>query len=207
MSDMKTLLHVRSSLFGDQGQSAVLAADLISQWQARNPGARVIVRDLIATPLPHLDAERFAALNSKREVRTHSQQRIVAESDALIAELREADQIVLAAPMYNFAIPSQLKSWFDHIARAGVTFRYTESGAEGLLGGRPVTVLATRGGFYAGTPADSQTPWLATMLGFLGLTEVTFIYAEGIAVSADRKAEALREARAQIAAAVGHEAV
>lgn len=207
MSDMKTLLHVRSSLFGDQGQSAVLAADLISQWQARNPGARVIVRDLIAAPLPHLDAERFAALNSKPEVRTHSQQRIVAESDALIAELREADQIVLAAPMYNFAIPSQLKSWFDHIARAGVTFRYTESGAEGLLGGRPVTVLATRGGFYAGTPADSQTPWLATMLGFLGLTEVTFIYAEGIAVSADRKAEALREARAQIAAAVGHEAV
>ncbi|MEY3975271.1 MAG: hypothetical protein RLZZ33_326 [Pseudomonadota bacterium] len=207
MPDMKTLLHVRSSLFGDQGQSAVLAADLISQWQARNPGARVIVRDLIATPLPHLDAERFAALNSKPEVRTHSQQRIVAESDALIAELREADQIVLAAPMYNFAIPSQLKSWFDHIARAGVTFRYTESGAEGLLGGRPVTVLATRGGFYAGTPADSQTPWLATMLGFLGLTEVTFIYAEGIAVSADRKAEALREARAQIAAAVGHEAV
>ena len=203
---MKTLLHVRSSLFGDHGQSAVLAADFISTWQTRHPGARVIVRDLIATPLPHVDAERFAALTSKPEARTGAQQRIVAESDALIAELHDADEIVLAAPMYNFAIPSQLKSWFDHIARAGITFRYTASGAEGLLGGKPVTVIATRGGFYAGTPADSQTPWLQTMLGFLGLNDVKFVYAEGIAISADHKTEALRKAREQIASA-GNEAV
>ncbi len=202
---MKTLLHVRSSLFGDHGQSAVLAADFVSRWQDRHPGARVIVRDLIATPLPHLDAERFTALTSKPEARTPAQQRIVAESDALIAELREANEILLAAPMYNFAIPSQLKSWFDHIARAGITFRYTASGAEGLLGGKPVTVIATRGGFYAGTAADSQTPWLQTMLGFLGLNDVKFIYAEGIAVSTDHKAEALRKAREQIASA-GNEA-
>ncbi|MGA0054163.1 MAG: FMN-dependent NADH-azoreductase [Steroidobacteraceae bacterium] len=198
---MKTLLHVRSSLFGDQGQSAVLAAEFVSAWQSRHPGARVIVRDLIATPLPHLDADRFGALISKPETRTGAQQAIVAESDALIAELQEADEIVLAAPMYNFTVPSQLKSWFDHIARAGVTFRYTASGAEGLLGGKPVTVIATRGGFYAGTPADSQTSWLQTMLGFLGLTDVKFIYAEGIAISADHKAEALRKAREQLAAA------
>jgi len=197
---MKTLLHVRSSLFGDHGQSAILAADFLSAWQARNPGGQVIVRDLIASPLPHLDAVRFAALTSQPEARSPEQQGIVAESDALIAELRAADEILLAAPMYNFAIPTQLKSWFDHIARAGVTFRYTASGAEGLLGGKPVTVIATRGGFYAGTAADSQTPWLRTMLGFLGLTEVEFVYAEGIAISADHKAEALRQAREQIAA-------
>ena len=195
---MKTLLHVRSSLFGDHGQSAVLAAEFVSAWQSRHPGSRVIVRDLIATPLPHLDAERFAALTSKPDTRTNAQQQIVAESDALIAELQTADEIVLAAPMYNFAIPSQLKSWFDHIARAGVTFRYTASGAEGLLGGKPVPVIATRGGFYAGTPADSQTPWLQTMLRFLGLNEIKFIYAEGIAISADHKAEALRKAREQM---------
>lgn len=197
---MKTLLHVRSSLFGDHGQSSVLAADFIAAWKARYPGGRVIVRDLIASPLPHLDAARFAALTSQPEARSPEQQSIVAESDALIAELRAADEILLAAPMYNFAIPSQLKSWFDHIARAGVTFRYTASGAEGLLGGKPVTVIATRGGFYAGTAADSQTPWLRTMLGFVGLTDVEFVYAEGIAVSADHKAEALRKAREQIEA-------
>ena len=112
---MKTLLHVRSSLFGDHGQSAVLAAEFVSAWQSRHPGSRVIVRDLIATPLPHLDAERFAALTSKPDTRTNAQQQIVAESDALIAELQAADEIVLAAPMYNFAIPSQLKSWLRQL--------------------------------------------------------------------------------------------
>lgn len=198
---MKTLLVVKSSLFGDHGQSAELAAEFVQLWNQRNPGGRVLVRDLVASPLPHLDAGRFAALGSDPAQRSAEQAAVVADSDVLVAELQAADELLLAVPMYNFAVPTQLKSWFDHITRAGVTFRYTASGAEGLLGDKPTTVIATRGGFYAGTPADSQTPWLKTILGFIGLVRVNFIYAEGIAISAEHKAKARESASAAIKAA------
>jgi len=199
---MKTLLVVKSSLFGDHGQSAELAAEFVQLWNQRNPGGRVLVRDLVASPLPHLDASRFAALGSDPAQRSAEQAAVVADSDVLVAELQAADELLLAVPMYNFAVPTQLKSWFDHITRAGVTFRYTASGAEGLLGDKPTTVIATRGGFYAGTPADSQTPWLKTILGFIGLVRVNFIYAEGIAISAEHKAKARESASAAIKAAL-----
>src|SRR5262245_37797203 len=154
---MKTLLHLKSSLFSNDGQSSRLAARYVSQWLRDNPGGRVIERDLAKDPVPHLTAERFGAFLAKPEERTPEQQAVAGHSDALIDELRSADAIVLGLPMYNFGIPSTLKAYFDHVARAGVTFRYTEKGPVGLLTGKKVYVLATRGGLYAGTAGDAET--------------------------------------------------
>lgn len=180
---MKTILHLNSSIFGDGGQSSRLAAEFVAQF----PAARVIYRDLSMNPLPHLDAERFGALLAKPGERTPAQQAVVDVSDALIAELREADTIVLGLPMYNFGVPSQLKAWIDHIARVGVTFKYTDKGAVGLLTGKKAYVFAARGGLYAGTPADTQTPYLRNFLAFLGITDLELVYAEGLAIGAAQK--------------------
>src|SRR5581483_7930379 len=133
---MKTLLQLNSSLYGDRGESSRLAERFVSEWRDQNPSARVIYRDLAGAALPHLTAERFAAFLAKPEERTPAQKAIVAASDELIDELKRADVIVLGAPMYNFNIPSTLKAYFDHIARAGVTFRYTDKGPIGLLTGK-----------------------------------------------------------------------
>ena len=180
---MKTILHLNSSIYGDGGQSSRLAREFVAQF----PAARVITRDLGKNPLPHLDAERFGALLAKPGERTPAQQAVVDVSDALIAELREADTIVLGLPMYNFGVPSQLKAWIDHIARAGVTFKYTDKGAVGLLTGKKAYVFAARGGLYAGTPADTQTPYLRNFLAFLGITDLELVYAEGLAIGAAQK--------------------
>jgi FMN-dependent NADH-azoreductase len=180
---MKTLLEIRSSIYSDHGQSSRLADGFVAQWRAAHPGGRVIVRDLATAPVPHIDADRFGAFLAKADQRTSGQHAIVGYSDALIAELKSAEVIVLAVPMYNFGVPSTLKAYFDHVARAGVTFRYTDKGPLGLLTGKKVIVFAARGGLYAGTPLDSQTPYLRTFLGFLGLTDIEFVYAEGLAIS------------------------
>jgi FMN-dependent NADH-azoreductase len=177
---MKTLLKIQTSLAGSQGQSSLLADQFISTWLARNPDGRVVIRDLSRDVVPHLTAERFAAFGTNPEERTAGQRAIVAESDALIDELRAADTIVFAVPMYNFSVPSTLRSYFDHIARAGVTFRYTATGPEGLLTGKRAYVFITRGGIHAG-PADTQTPYLRQFLGFIGITNVEFLHAEGLA--------------------------
>lgn len=195
---MKTLLVIRSSLNADQSQSGRMADRFIDQWRAAHPGGRVVVRDVARQAIPHIDAERFGAFLAKPEQRTAGQQAIVAMSDELIAELRSADAIVLAVPMYNFGIPSTLKAYFDHVARVGETFRYTESGPVGLLTGKKAYVFAARGGLYAGTPLDSQTPYLRTFLGFLGITDVEFVYAEGLAISDDSRSRALSAAHAHI---------
>ena len=158
----------------------------------------IIVRDLAADPVPHLDAERFQAFLAKPENRSESQRDSVAYSDLLIAELKRADIIVLGLPMYNFGVPSQLKAYFDHIARAGVTFKYTAKGAVGLLTGKRAYVIAARGGKYAGTPADTITPYLRDFLAFLGITDVRFVYVEGLAIGEASKEEAIRGARAEI---------
>ena len=122
------------------------------------------------------------------------QQAIVAYSDRLIDELKRADVVVLGLPMYNFGIPSQLKAYFDHIARAGVTFRYTDKGAVGFLTGKQVYVFAARGGLYAGTPGDTQTPYVRDFLGFLGMRDVEFVYAEGLAISPAGKEQSIAKA-------------
>jgi FMN-dependent NADH-azoreductase len=195
---MKTLLQIKSSLFSDAGQSSRLAARYIAQWQAANHRGRVITRDLAKDPVPHLTAERFGAFLAKPEDRTLAQAADAAYSDGLIDELKRADVIVLGLPMYNFGVPSSLKAYFDHVARAGITFRYTEKGPVGLLTGKKAIVIATRGGLYAGTPRDSQTAYVRDFLAFLGITDVEFVYAEGLAMGDTTKAAALEKAEAAI---------
>jgi FMN-dependent NADH-azoreductase len=195
---MKTLLEIRSSINSDHGQSSRLAAQFVAKWRAAHPGGRVIVRDLARAPVPHLDADRFGAFIAKPDQRTAGQQAIVGHSDALIAELKSADVVVLGVPLYNFGVPSTLKAYFDHIARAGVTFRYTDKGPVGLLTGKHAIVFATRGGRYAGTSLDSQTPYLNAFLAFLGITDVEFVYAEGLAISEAAREAALSGARSRI---------
>jgi len=193
---MKTLLQIRSSLFSDNGQSSQLANRFVASWLAANPGGRVVVRDLALEPVPHLDAARFGAFLSKPGERTPEQEAVLAYSDRLIDELRRADLVVLGLPMYNFGVPSMLKAYFDHLARAGVTFRYTEKGPVGLLTGKQVYVFAARGGLYAGTPNDTQTPYVRNFLGFLGMSDVEFVYAEGLNISPASKEENLAKANA-----------
>jgi len=195
---MKTLLVVRSSIHSDTSQSSRLADRFVARWRAAHPHGVVVVRDLSQEPVPHIDADRFAAFVARPESRTPGQQAIVDYSDALIAEMRSADAVVLAVPMYNFGIPSTLKAYFDHIARAGVTFRYTENGPVGLLTGKKAYVFATRGGLYAGTPRDSQTPYLRSFLSFIGIDDVQFVYAEGLAVSAASRERTLSRTHAEI---------
>jgi FMN-dependent NADH-azoreductase len=188
---MNTILNLTSSIFGEGGKSSRLA----EQFVARFPGARVLRRELARNPLPHLDAERFGAFLSRPEDRTGAQQRVLDESDALIAELKAADTIVIGLPMYNFGIPSQLKAYFDHVARAGVTFKYTDKGSVGLLAGKRAYVFAARGGLYQGTPRDTQTAYVRDFLAFLGITDVQFVYAEGLAIGEAQKQAALAGAR------------
>ena len=188
---MSTILHLNSSIFGESGQSSRLAQEFV----ARYPAARVVTRDLAKNPLPHLDAERFGAFLAKPEARSPAQAAVAAQSDALIAELKAADTIVLGLPMYNFGVPTQLKAYFDHVARAGVTFKYTEKGPVGLLGGKKAYVFAARGGLYQGSPRDTQTPYVREFLGFLGITDVEFVYAEGLAISEASKSASLALAR------------
>jgi FMN-dependent NADH-azoreductase len=195
---MKTLLQIRSSIFSDNGQSSQLANRFVEQWRKANPRGKVVVRDLAAQPIPHLDSARFGAFLAKPEARTAEQAAVIGYSDTLVRELKEADVVVLGLPMYNFGIPSTLKAYFDHIARAGVTFRYSEKGPVGLLTGKEVYVFAARGGLYAGTPKDTQTAYVRDFLGFLGMTDVEFVYAEGLAISPESKEASLRKAHAQI---------
>lgn len=195
---MSTLLQINTSLFSNNGQSSRLADKFVAAWQAQNPDGRVVVRDLAADPVPHLDGERFLSFLAKPEERSAQQQAVVAFSDALIAQIKDADAIVIGLPMYNFGIPSTLKAYFDHIARAGVTFRYTENGPVGLLGGKKVYIFAARGGLYAGTAKDSQTTYVRDFLNFIGLSDVEFVYAEGLNMGEERKNAALDNAQQQL---------
>ena len=194
---MRTLLQLNTSLYSTGGQSSQLAQRYVDEWTAQHPDGAVIVRDLAADPVPHLTAERFAAFNTAPAARTGEQQLVVDYSDRLVEELRRADTIVIGLPMYNFGVPSTLKAYFDHVARANVTFKYTETGPVGLLSGKQVYVFATRGGAYAGTPLDSQTDYVRQFLGFIGMKDVEFVYAEGLTMGA-RRETALVQAREAI---------
>ena len=195
---MTKLLQINSSIFADSGQSSRLAERFVEAWRDVHPDGEVVVRDLGRDPVPHLDAARFGAFMAKPADRSPEQAAAAAYSEALIDELRAADVIVLGVPMYNFGIPSALKAYFDHVARAGITFRYTERGPVGLLKGRTVYVFATRGGLYAGTPRDSQTTYIRDFLAFLGIDHVHFVYAEGLALSEEKKEAGLAQAHAAI---------
>ena len=156
------------------------------------------MRDLALEPIPHLDAGRFGAFLAKPGERSAAQQAVIEHSDALIDELGRADVVVLGLPMYNFGLPSTLKAYFDHVARAGVTFRYTEKGAVGLLTGKKVYVFSARGGLYAGTSRDTQTPYVRDILAFLGMDDIEFVYAEGLAISEASKQQGIARAHAEI---------
>jgi len=202
-----TLLQINASIFSNHGQSTRLADEFVAAWRASNPGAKVIVRNLAEETVPHLDAERFGAFLAKPGERSVEQQAVVEYSDALIDELKRADVLVLGLPMYNFGVPSTLKAYIDHIARAGATFKYTEEGPVGLLTGKNAYVFATRGGLYAGTPLDTQTAYVRDMLHFLGIDDVEFVYAEGLAIGAERKAAALSQAQRAIERLAAPEAI
>lgn len=192
------ILQINSSSRPDASHSSQLASTLVARLQARQADASLTVRDLGRTPLAELDEPALQALFTPPEQRTPEQNARVAIDDVLIAEIQAADVVVLGVPMYNFGVPAQLKNWIDAIARARVTFTYGESGPVGLLTGKKVYVALTRGGHYRDTPADTQVPYLRTVLGFLGMTDVQFVYAEGLAMGEQAEQAALASARAQI---------
>ena len=195
---MKTLLQINTSLFSNQGQSSLLANRFVANWQNDHVDGRVIVRDLATAPIPHLDGERFTAFLSQPETRTTEQQTIVDFSDQLINELKAADVLVLGLPLYNFGVPSVFKAYIDHIARAGSTFQYTAQGPVGLLTGKKAVIFAARGGKYAGTPLDTQSDYIRGFLAFIGITDVEFVYAEGLAMGEEGKQAAIANAHHKI---------
>ena len=196
------ILQINSSARSAGANSTRLADAVTTRLKAANPGAVVELRDLAAHPHPVLDEAALGALFTPAEQRSPEQAARVALDDALIAQVQAADVIVLGVPMYNFGVPVQLKTWSDAIARAGVTFRYTENGPEGLVKGKKVYVALARGGVYRDTPADSQVPYLKGVLGFLGMTDVEFIYAEGLAMGPESADKAFAAAEAAIGAVV-----
>lgn len=194
---MSTLLQINTSLFAGNGQSTQLANDFVREWQADHADAQVIVRDLAADPVPHLNVARLTAFATPTEQRTAEQAEVAAFSDQLIAELNSADVIVIGLPLYNFGIPSSLQAYFDHVARAGVTFKYTATGPIGFIEGKRVLIFATRGGKHAGTSTDSATTHVRNFLKLIGLSDVEFIYAEGLNIDASTREQELSAARQQ----------
>lgn len=186
-------LVITSSILAENGQSIALANRFIEQASTRND-IDVTQRDVVKTSSPHLDISELGAWQVAAAERTAEQQALAARSDELLAELRANDVLVIAVPMYNLGIPSQLKAWFDRVLRAGETFRYTENGPQGLVEGKRAIILAARGGQYAGTEFDSQTPHLKAMLGLMGIKEVDVVYAEGLNLGEQQREAAIKEA-------------
>jgi FMN-dependent NADH-azoreductase len=195
------ILQITSSLRGEQSESNRVANRIVSKLVAANPAATVVTRDLARQPHPQLDEQALGALFTPAEQRTAEQSARVALDDALIAQVQAADVVIIGAPMYNFGIPVQLKSWFDAIARAGVTFRYTENGPEGLLKGKKVFIATARGGVYP-ADADPQVPFVRMLLNFLGMSDQTFVYSAGQAMGPEAAAKGQAEADATVAAAL-----
>jgi len=191
------VLHIDSGILGDHSVSRRLTAAVAAQIKAEHEGAAVTYRDLVANPLPHLSGAHLMAANAKPEDVDAKVAAEVEESRTVLDEFLAADTVVLGVPMYNFSLPSQLKAWIDRIAVAGKTFRYTAEGPEGLAKGKKVIIVSTRGGHYSAGPAavmDHQESYLRSVLGFLGITDIEIVRAEGLNLSADSKIEAISEA-------------
>jgi len=184
------LLHLDSSALGDHSVTRELSAAVVAQWQARHPGLQVEYRDLDREPLPHLTGQSLAKADA-------------AEAEAAEQALQQflaADVVVIGAPMYNFSVPSTLKAWIDRVAVAGRTFRYTENGPEGLAGGKRIVIASGRGGIHTDAPTDFQEPYLRQVFAFLGVNDVEFVRAEGVAYSPQHRSDALAQAHASIKA-------
>lgn len=197
---MKSLLVINSSAAREGSVSRTLVEETVARLLEAHPFAEVVRRDLGVTPIPHLSIETLEGVRGVPK--TPEEFRARALSDELIEELRAADTIVIGAPMYNFGVTTSLRAWFDHVLRAGETFSYSEAGPNGLLGGRRVIVIESRGGMYSegpGSAFDFQEPYLKHLLGFIGITDVTFVHAEKIGYGPEARAAALTHAKARIA--------
>ena len=200
---MSKILLVLSSPRGEASHSTRVARELVGTLTKHDPAAEVTVRDLAAEPLPHLDGGLLAALGTDAASRTPAQAEAVARADGLVAELFAADTLVIASAMINFAPTSTLKAWFDRLLRAGVTFRYDESGAHGLVTGKKVYVVAAQGNVYSQGPAkpfDFQVPYLTHLLGFMGMTDVEVIAIEGVAFGPEMAEKAVQAALERVSA-------
>lgn len=195
---MSRVLIVESSARQQGSISRQLTAEFIAQWKAAHPADEVVVRDLAQESVPHLNSDLLGGWMKPADQQNDAERAALARSNRLTEELLAADVLVLAAPMYNFGIPSTLKAWLDHVLRAGVTFKYTETGPQGLLSGKRAFVLTARGGVYAGGPLDHQEPYLRQALAFIGIHDVTFIHAEGLNMGAEFQEKGIAQARAQL---------
>lgn len=197
---MTRILVIDSAATGDQSVSHKLTDALVQKLAARRDDIEIIRRDIGADPIPHLHAATVVAIRTG-EATTDEARAALSLSDRLVVELAAADIVVIGAPMYNFGIPSTLKAWFDHVLRARVTFRYTEAGPEGLMKGKRAIVVESRAGFYSEGPMaalDSQEPHLRTLLGFMGIDDVTFVRAEKLAFGPEAAAASLASADEQL---------
>ncbi|MBU1282529.1 MULTISPECIES: FMN-dependent NADH-azoreductase [Pseudomonas] len=199
---MANVLVIESSARQQGSVSRQLTAQFIANWSAANPVDQIKVRDLAVDQVPHLDANLLGGWMTPAAQQSEAEQAALALSNLLTDELLAADVLVLAAPMYNFAIPSTLKAWLDHVLRAGVTFKYTETGPQGLLSGKRAFVLTARGGIYAGGTQDHQEPYLRQALAFVGIHDVSFIHAEGLNLGGEFMEKGLNQAKAQLAQAI-----
>jgi FMN-dependent NADH-azoreductase len=197
------LLHIDSGILGTASVSRQLSADAVAEWRAQHPNTELVYRDLVAQPLTHLAGDQLFAAAADPSQQSPEMRAILAESETVLQEFLDADIVVIGAPMYNFGIPSQLKAWIDRIAIKGKTFAYSEYGPKGLAGGKTVIIASARGGFYgASSPVaawDHQESYLTTLFGFLGVTDVRFLRAEGVNVSPETKEKAIAEARGGVA--------
>jgi FMN-dependent NADH-azoreductase len=193
------LLHIDSSILGDNSVSRQLSAGVVKAWQAAEPGVQVTYRDLAADAISHFSGATLGALGTAAELRDAAQKHEADLSASTLAEFLAADAVVLAAPMYNFTIPTQLKAWIDRIAVAGQTFRYTEAGPEGLCGGKKVIIVSTAGGLHVGQPSGvAHEDYLKLLLGFLGITDIEFVRAHGLAYGDEARTKALSDAHVLI---------
>ena len=197
------LLQIDSSPLGDASVSRILTDAITAAWKQATPGLAVTSRDLAAAPPDHLSGELLQVVKFRQlDGLNDRQKRELALTDALVDEFLAADVVVIGAPMYNFSIPTQLKAWIDRIAQPGKTFRYTETGPAGLAGGKTVVIASTRGGVYSKSDAlralDHQEAYLRTVMGFFGITDVSIIRAEGVAMGPDARDTALAAAHAEI---------
>jgi FMN-dependent NADH-azoreductase len=195
------LLHIDSSILGEQSVSRRLTSELVEALRLATPDpVRVGYRDLAAAPVPSFDGELMAARATPAAERTPRQAQLARDADAVLAEFVAADTLVIGAPMYNFAVPAQLKAWVDLISIAGVTFRYGAQGPEGLMGGKRAIIVATAGGQHAGRPSGvAHTDYLVRLLGFLGIDDVRVLTAEGLAMGPQVREPAIAAAQAGIA--------
>lgn len=196
---MARLLVIESSARQHGSVSRQLTERFLTRWRAAHPDDRICRRDLGAEPVPHLDIALLNAWTQPATSHGPAECAALQRADQLVHELLAADVLVLAAPMYNFTIPSTLKAWFDHVLRAGLTFRYSENGPEGLLHGKRAFVVTARGGIYSGGIQDHQEPYLRQLLAFMGIHDVTFIHAEGLNLGSEFMARGLEAAEQRIA--------